>query len=98
MQDRVRFEVGEAAHCAPGGAFDAVFFFEALHDMGDPDAAIRQAAANLADDGVMKIVKPGPELEVIAENPLGEYCYASPAIADGKLYIRGEKHLYCIGK
>lgn len=52
----------------------------------------------LADDGVMKIVRPGPELEIVAENPLGEYSFASPAISQGKLFIRGEKHLYCIGQ
>ncbi len=51
----------------------------------------------LADDGVMKLVKPGPELELVAENALGEYCFASPAIAGGRIYIRGEQHLYCIG-
>ncbi|HTN74340.1 MAG TPA: PQQ-binding-like beta-propeller repeat protein, partial [Pirellulaceae bacterium] len=33
----------------------------------------------LADDGIMKIVRPGPKLDVIAENPLDEYIYASPA-------------------
>lgn len=52
----------------------------------------------LADDGVMKIVEPGKELKVVAENPLGEYCYASPAISQGQIFIRGEKHLYCIGE
>lgn len=51
----------------------------------------------LADDGLTKVVKPGKELEVVAENPLGEYCYSSPAISQGFLYIRGEKHLFCIG-
>jgi outer membrane protein assembly factor BamB len=52
----------------------------------------------VADDGLTKVVKPGPELDVVAENPLGEHCYSSPAIADGRIYIRGEKHLFCIGK
>jgi outer membrane protein assembly factor BamB len=51
----------------------------------------------LADDGTMKVVRPGRKLDVVAENPLGEYCYASPAISQGQLFIRGEKHLYCIG-
>ena len=51
-----------------------------------------------ADDGMTKIIKPGKELEVVAENPLHEYIYASPAIANNRLFIRGEKHLYCIGK
>ena len=52
----------------------------------------------LADDGLMKVVRPGVRLDVIAENPLGEYCYASPAISQGQIFIRGEKHLFCIGK
>jgi outer membrane protein assembly factor BamB len=50
----------------------------------------------LADDGIMKVVRPGPKLDVVAENPLGEYCYASPAISQGQLFIRGDKNLYCI--
>lgn len=57
VAERVHFEVGNAADTTPGGAFDAVFFFEALHDMGDPDAAIRQADANLSDDGVIVAVE-----------------------------------------
>ena len=52
----------------------------------------------LADDGITKVVRPGPKLDVVAENPLGEYCYASPAISQGQIFLRGEKHLYCIGK
>jgi outer membrane protein assembly factor BamB len=51
----------------------------------------------LADDGTTKIVQPGKEMNVVAENALGEYCYASPAISQGHIYFRGEKHLYCIG-
>ncbi len=51
----------------------------------------------LADDGIMKVVRPGKQLDVVAENPLGEYCYASPAISQGQLFVRGEKHLFCIG-
>ncbi len=50
----------------------------------------------IADDGLTKVVKPGPDLDVIAENPLGEYCYSSPAIAHHSLFIRGEKHIFCI--
>jgi outer membrane protein assembly factor BamB len=50
----------------------------------------------LADDGIMKVVRPGAELDVVAENDLGEYCFASPAISNGQMFLRGEKHLYCI--
>jgi hypothetical protein len=33
---------------------------------------------------------------VLRTNSLGEPVYASPAIADGSIYIRGERHLYRI--
>lgn len=49
-----------------------------------------------ADDGITKVVRPGPKLELIAENKLDEYCQASAAISHGKLFIRGEKTLYCV--
>jgi len=51
-----------------------------------------------SDEGHTTIVRPGPKLDVVAENDLGEYAYASPAISGGRIFIRGEKHLYCIGK
>jgi outer membrane protein assembly factor BamB len=51
----------------------------------------------IADDGLTKVVRPGPKLEVVAENPLGEHCYSSPAIAHGQIFVRGEKHLFCLG-
>jgi hypothetical protein len=35
---------------------------------------------------------------LVAENPIGERSYASPAISRGQIFIRGEKHLFCIGK
>jgi len=50
-----------------------------------------------ADDGVTKVIRPGSKLEVVAENALGEFTYSSPAIADGRIFIRGEKHLFCLG-
>jgi outer membrane protein assembly factor BamB len=34
----------------------------------------------------------------LARNHLGELVYSTPALANGRLYIRGEKHLFCIGK
>lgn len=50
------------------------------------------------DDGITKVIKPGPKLEVISENALGEPTYASPAISHGQILIRGQNHLYAIGQ
>lgn len=52
----------------------------------------------LADDGEMKVVRPGAQLDVVAENSVGERCFASLAISQGQIFLRGEKHLFCIGK
>jgi len=38
-----------------------------------------------------------PTFRLLARNELGEVVRATPAVADGRLYIRGERHLYCIG-
>ena len=51
----------------------------------------------LNDEGATHIVKPGPQFQLIARNELGERCFASPAITDGRIFIRGERHLFCIG-
>jgi hypothetical protein len=52
----------------------------------------------LSDDGVMTVVRPGRTFEPLAQNELGEYCYASPAISEGQIFLRAERNLYCIGK
>ena len=49
------------------------------------------------DDGVITVIKPGPRFESVAQNSIGEGMYASPAISNGKIYIRGFQHLFCIG-
>ena len=51
----------------------------------------------LDDAGKTTVVRPGEELDIVAENELDEACYASPAISEGTIYIRGEKNLYAIG-
>ena len=48
------------------------------------------------DDGVITVIKPGTKFEYISKNPLGEKMFASPAISNGKIYIRGFQNLYCI--
>ena len=48
-------------------------------------------------EGVGLVVQAGKEFEVLATNDLKEKVYASPAVAGGRLYVRGFEHLYCIG-
>lgn len=44
------------------------------------------------------VFEPGKDgCKQIAEANLGEACVTSPAFQDGRIYLRGEKHLICIG-
>ncbi len=49
------------------------------------------------DNGQVNVIKPGKKFECVATYELGESCYASPAISDGRVYLRGFKHLFCLG-
>ncbi|HSK63316.1 MAG TPA: PQQ-binding-like beta-propeller repeat protein [Pyrinomonadaceae bacterium] len=49
------------------------------------------------EDGLTTVIAAGPKFEVLAENPLGEYCLSSPAISEGRIYIKTSGHLYAIG-
>jgi outer membrane protein assembly factor BamB len=48
----------------------------------------------LNETGVTSVVKAAQKFELLATNDLGERTLASPAPADGALFIRGETHLF----
>lgn len=50
------------------------------------------------DDGETYVLKAGPVFEILHVNRLGEKTLATPALVDGKWYMRTEKHLWCVGK
>jgi outer membrane protein assembly factor BamB len=51
------------------------------------------------DKGVTTVFRATPRgFESVSVNDLGEFCYTTPAIADGRIYLRTGKHLYCLGK
>jgi outer membrane protein assembly factor BamB len=49
-----------------------------------------------SEDGDSFIIEAGPVHKVLQTNSVGEPVYASPAIANGTIYIRGDKHLFAI--
>ena len=50
-----------------------------------------------ASCGRSYVVKAGPKFEQLAANALDDPNYASPAISDGRIYLKGQRFLYCIG-
>jgi outer membrane protein assembly factor BamB len=43
------------------------------------------------------VVRVGDKPELVASNELGETILATPAIANGAIFIRSDQHLWCIG-
>jgi len=52
----------------------------------------------ISDEGIVSVLKPDPEFKVISQSEVGENVYASPAVYGDQFFIRGEEHLFCIGK
>lgn len=48
--------------------------------------------------GTMRIYAFAKEMKLLSENDLGEKAGTTPAFDEGRIYIRGEDNLYCIGK
>jgi outer membrane protein assembly factor BamB len=51
----------------------------------------------VSEDGDTVVVKAGRSPQIVGRNPLGERIIASPAIADGRIFIRTDDHLFAIG-
>ena len=67
------------------------------HFMGSP-VAFGGFIAMTSEDGETFMLKAGPRHEIVRTNTVDEPVYSSPAIANGHIYIRGEKHLFAIGE
>jgi outer membrane protein assembly factor BamB len=50
-----------------------------------------------SQDGTISVVQAKPAWEILAVNPLGEEVFATPAIGDGRLYVRTTAALYAFG-
>jgi outer membrane protein assembly factor BamB len=51
-----------------------------------------------ARDGVVTVFKPGPEFKILASNKIGDEIAASPAISQGRIYLRGFQALYAFSE
>jgi SAM-dependent methyltransferase len=80
VADRVTFSVADASHLPPVSA-DLVAMFDCLHDMGDPEAAVRASRNVLADDGTLMVVEPlAGDLVEDNLNPLGRVFYGASTL------------------
>jgi outer membrane protein assembly factor BamB len=66
------------------------------HFMGSA-VAFDGMIAMTSEDGDTFLIKAGPKHEIVRTNSIDEPVYSSLAIANGRIYVRGEKHLFAIG-
>ena len=59
--------------------------------------AVRDELLLTSEDGDTFVIRAGPKHDVVRTNSVGEPVYASPAVAAGRIFIRGERHLFAIG-
>jgi len=52
----------------------------------------------VSEKGTVVFVKSGDQYQEIGRAEIGEHVMASPAFADGRIFIRGKKHLFCFGR
>jgi len=50
-----------------------------------------------SEKGKIAVLRPDGSLEPIAVNDIGEDCYATPALADGRIYVRSTNTLFAFG-
>jgi SAM-dependent methyltransferase len=77
VADRISFQVASAQDY-PGGDFDLVCIFDALHDMGDPVGAAAHIRRSLKPDGTWLLVEPFAH-DNLADNlnPIGRLFYGA---------------------
>ena len=49
------------------------------------------------EDGDMFVVRAGARFDLLATNPMGEPLMATPAISEGRMYVRGQYHVFAVG-
>jgi outer membrane protein assembly factor BamB len=52
----------------------------------------------ISEDGEVFIFPAAPTFKQLAKNSMGEKVRATPAVANNRLFIRGQEHLFCIGR
>lgn len=51
----------------------------------------------ISTTGIVSIIKEGDEFELVSTYDLGEESHSTPAVANGKMYLRTSGHLFCVG-
>jgi outer membrane protein assembly factor BamB len=75
-------------------------YTERLQGVSSSSSPIATADGRIycASSGTSYVVKAGRQFEMLGKSDLGDGSQASPAIAEGKLFLKGRRFLWCIGQ
>jgi outer membrane protein assembly factor BamB len=83
------------AHCFEASS-GKIMWAERLGEHHASLVSVNDLVYFLNDNGVMNVVRAAREFTPIAKNDLGERTFASPALSQGQLFLRSDKHLFCL--
>jgi outer membrane protein assembly factor BamB len=94
-------KAGGLSSCFDAATGKALWELKRIRNLGEyyaspvaGDGKIYVAGKN----GFVVVLADGPRLTILAKNDMGGECLATPAIADGRLFIRTREKLFCVGK
>lgn len=78
----------------------SVLYGDARHpdSLTAQDIAAGQRIYVASAEGTLVVFAAGDKLDVLARNDLGEVIFATPAVAEGTLYVRTSGHLWAFGE
>jgi outer membrane protein assembly factor BamB len=92
-------KVGGLSSCFDAHTGKSLWELQRLRNLGDYCASPVAADGKIfvpGKNGFIVVLAAGPKLKILAKNDMGGEILATPAIADGRLYIRTRDKLYCI--
>jgi hypothetical protein len=51
-----------------------------------------------SQNGDATVLRAGPQWQIVSRARFGEEIYATPAIVDGRIFVRTTGYLYCFGE
>ena len=90
---------GGIASCYDTSGGEAIWHQKRIQNIGEYFASPIYGDGKIyvaGENGNVVVLKNGPKLEVLAKNDMGESILGTPAIADGRLFIRTRTKLICV--
>jgi outer membrane protein assembly factor BamB len=91
------YRISSTLRCYRLATGEEVWSHRLAGDFNPSPIATANGLIYYASSGMSWVIKAGPVFELVATNDLGEPSSCSPAVAHGRLFLKGDANLYCIG-